>query len=79
MRSPAGAREEPLPEAHAETPAPAPTGRSSGVLDGEARAVLDRALGELPAEQRAVFMLRVFEELSYREIAEALGHRRWAR
>jgi RNA polymerase sigma-70 factor (ECF subfamily) len=35
--------------------------------------MLDRALGELPAEQRAVFCLRVFEELSYREIADALG------
>ena len=26
----------------------------------------------LPVEQRAVFTLRVFEELSYREIADAL-------
>ena len=26
-----------------------------------------------PAEQRTVFVLRVYEELSYREIAEALG------
>ena len=35
--------------------------------------MLDRALNELPPEQRAVFVLRVSEELSYREIAEALG------
>jgi RNA polymerase sigma-70 factor (ECF subfamily) len=35
--------------------------------------VLDRALGGLPAEQRAVFVLRVVEEMSYKEISEALG------
>ena len=37
--------------------------------------MLEEALGQLPAEQRAVFVLRAFEELSYKEIAEALGHR----
>ena len=36
--------------------------------------MLDRALDGLSAEQRAVFVLRVFEELSYQEIAEALEH-----
>lgn len=64
--------EQPLPD-----PAPEPASRAPGplerLLDGEARAVLDGALEALPAEQRAVFVLRVFEELSYREIAEALG------
>ena len=71
VRSPQ-AREDALPDGHAETPSAAP-GPLQRVLDTEARAMLDRALGELPAEQRAVFCLRVFEELSYREIADALG------
>jgi RNA polymerase sigma-70 factor (ECF subfamily) len=71
VRSPQ-AREDALPDGHAETPSSAP-GPLQGVLAAEARAVLDRALGELPTEQRAVFCLRVFEELSYREIADALG------
>jgi RNA polymerase sigma-70 factor (ECF subfamily) len=71
VRSPE-AREEELPEGHAETPAP-DGGPLAGVLENEARAVLDAALDRLPAEQRAVFVLRVTEELSYREIAEALG------
>jgi len=71
VRSPE-AREDALPDGHAETPSAAP-GPLQGVLDAEARALLHRALGDLPAEQRAVFCLRVFEELSYREIAESLG------
>ncbi|HEY3121615.1 MAG TPA: sigma-70 family RNA polymerase sigma factor [Vicinamibacteria bacterium] len=54
--------------------APASSGDPlAGLLEKEAQAVLDRALDELPPEQRAVFVLRVSEELSYREIAEALG------
>jgi RNA polymerase sigma-70 factor (ECF subfamily) len=71
VRSPE-AREAPLPEGHAETPAPG-RGALDLVLEREAREVLERALGDLPAEQRAVFALRTFEELSYREIADALG------
>ena len=35
--------------------------------------MLERALLSLPDEQRAVFALRTFEEMSYREIADALG------
>jgi RNA polymerase sigma-70 factor, ECF subfamily len=70
VRSPQ-AREEGLPEGHGETPAPTEDPLTH-VLDGEAQALLETALGRLPAEQRAVFTLRVFEELSYREIAEAL-------
>ena len=65
-------REEELPEGHAETPAPSGGNPLSRVLDREAKAVLDAAMERLPAEQRAVFALRVVEELSYREIAEAL-------
>jgi RNA polymerase sigma-70 factor, ECF subfamily len=71
VRSPE-ARETPLPEGHAETPAPG-RGALDLVLEREAREVLERALHALPAEQRAVFALRTFEELSYREIADALG------
>jgi RNA polymerase sigma-70 factor (ECF subfamily) len=71
VRSPE-AREEELPAGHAETPAPDHGGPLSGVLEKEARAMLDAALERLPAEQRAVFVLRVVEELSYREIADAL-------
>ncbi len=37
--------------------------------DGQLRAALDR----LPARQRAVLLLREFEELSYAEIAQLLG------
>lgn len=65
-------REEELPEGHAEMPAPAAGSPLARVLDREARAVLDAAMARLPAEQRAVFALRVVEELSYKEIAEAL-------
>jgi RNA polymerase sigma-70 factor, ECF subfamily len=71
VRSPE-AREEGLPEGHGETPAPTEDPLTR-VLEGEAQAVLEAALGQLPAEQRAVFTLRVHDELSYREIAEALG------
>jgi RNA polymerase sigma-70 factor, ECF subfamily len=71
VRSPE-ARESPLPDGHAETPAPG-QGALDLVLEREAREVLERALQGLPAEQRAVFALRTFEELSYREIADALG------
>jgi RNA polymerase sigma-70 factor (ECF subfamily) len=71
VRSPE-AREEALPEGHRERQAT--TGDPlAGVLEGEAAEVLDRALGGLPAEQRAVFVLRVVEEMSYKEISEALG------
>jgi len=70
LRSPV-AREQELPEGHAETPSCAPDALA-GVLADEAKRVLDQALAQLPAEQRAVFVLRTVEELSYREIAEAL-------
>ena len=42
------AREEPLPEGHAETPAPG-MGALEMVLEREAREVLERALQDLPA------------------------------
>jgi RNA polymerase sigma-70 factor (ECF subfamily) len=37
------------------------------------RRVLDRALSVLPERQRAAFLLREVEDLSFREVAEALG------
>ena len=66
------AREQELPEGYAEAPTrdPGPLGQ---MLDREACAVLDQAVARLPEEQRAVFVLRVSENLSYQEIAEALG------
>lgn len=71
VRSPE-AREEGLPEGYGERPAsrPDPLGQ---VLEQEARDALEGALARLPAEQRAVFVLRAMEEMSYKEIAEALG------
>jgi RNA polymerase sigma-70 factor (ECF subfamily) len=71
VRSPV-AREDPLPEGHGETRA-AQGSPLDGVLDGEAQRLLHEALATLPPEQRAVFVLRAVEEMSYGEIAEALG------
>jgi RNA polymerase sigma-70 factor (ECF subfamily) len=70
VRSPES-REEGLGEGHAEQKDPAedPLAR---VLDAEASEVLERALAGLPVEQRTVLTLRVTEEMSYKEIAEAL-------
>ncbi len=70
VRSPE-AREEGLPEGHAEAPSLAP-GPLAGVLDREAHDRLQDAMALLSAEQRAVFVLRAVEGLSYKEIAEAL-------
>lgn len=71
VRSPR-AREEGLPEGHGESQASSES-PLEGVLDAEARRVLDAAVNELPREQRAVFTLRVYEEQSYKEIALGLG------
>lgn len=70
VRSPES-REEALPESLAETPT-ADQGPLGGILESEGREVLDKAMERLSPEQRAVFVLRVFEELSYQEIADAL-------
>ncbi len=43
------------------------------VLDGELRAVLDRAVSALPETLRSVFVLRDIEGLSTGETAETLG------
>jgi RNA polymerase sigma-70 factor (ECF subfamily) len=71
VRSPR-AREEGLPEEHLATPATGPDPLVR-VLDAEAGRVLDQAVAALPVEQRAVFVLRVYEDLSYDEIARTLG------
>ena len=71
VRSPR-AREEGLPDGHAETRTNAP-GPLGALLDAEGATVLEKAMGQLPQEQRAVLVLRVVEELSYAEIAETLG------
>jgi RNA polymerase sigma-70 factor (ECF subfamily) len=71
VRSPQ-AREEGLPETLADEPSP-DEGPLVGVLEKEGRAALDSAMERLSPEQRAVFVLRVFEELSYQEIAQTLG------
>jgi RNA polymerase sigma-70 factor (ECF subfamily) len=70
VRSPE-AREEGLPEGHEETPS-SQQGPLGGVLEGEAHDQLKEALASLSVEQRAVFVLRAVEGLSYKEIAEAL-------
>ena len=71
VRSPR-AREEGLPEGHAETRSSGP-GPLGALLDAEGARVLEAAMGQLPQEQRAVLVLRVVEDLSYAEIAETLG------
>jgi RNA polymerase sigma-70 factor (ECF subfamily) len=43
------------------------------LLSREGLALLARAVGRLPAEYRAAFLLRAEEDLSFREIAEVLG------
>ena len=65
-------REEALPEDPPEASRPA-SGPLEAALEEEARTQLERAVATLPAEQRAVFVLRVVEEMSYKEIAETLG------
>jgi RNA polymerase sigma-70 factor (ECF subfamily) len=70
VRSPVS-REDPLPEGHGETRA-AGGNPLDAVLDGEAQELLQEALEALPPEQRAVFVLRAVEEMSYAEIADAL-------
>jgi RNA polymerase sigma-70 factor, ECF subfamily len=70
VRSPQ-AREQELPEGHHEMPSTA-SDPLAGVLEDEAQRVLQQALAALPPDQRAVLVLRVVEDFSYREIADAL-------
>jgi RNA polymerase sigma-70 factor (ECF subfamily) len=51
-------------------PAPGPDRRAERLADAE---VLERRIAELPNVQRAVVVLRTYNDLPYREIAEILG------
>jgi RNA polymerase sigma-70 factor (ECF subfamily) len=44
-----------------------------GLEQEETRAALDAALDQLTPEHRAVFLLHTVDEMSYQEIAEAVG------
>lgn len=55
------------------SPGPTTAGGESRVLAGERDDAVDRALLSLSPELRAVVVLRHFEDLSYDEIAQALG------
>ncbi|MCI0462298.1 MAG: RNA polymerase sigma factor [Gemmataceae bacterium] len=60
---------QPFPE-HVAAPQTAPPEEA---MSREALQQLARAVGRLPRDFRAAFLLRVEEDLSFREIAEALG------
>lgn len=62
-------REEPLGDRE---PAPYRDLPQDELLRREAERKFQEALGALPYDQRAVFVLRVFEDQSYRDIARAL-------
>ncbi len=54
--------------------APSPHGCPEGAcIEREEVALLDRALGELSEDRRAMLVLRLDHELSYEEIATAMG------
>ena len=54
--------------------APAPRACPEGAcIEREEVALLDRALGELSEDRRAILVLRLDHELSYEEIATAMG------
>jgi RNA polymerase sigma-70 factor (ECF subfamily) len=57
-------------ERHLADPGPAPDRRAERRSEAE---VLERRIAELPNVQRAVVVLRTYDELSYREIAAILG------
>lgn len=56
-----------------DTPDDPAAGPDELVAGRETGAALEQALGELPVEQRSVLLLRAHEEMSYQEIADALG------
>ena len=43
------------------------------IIEQERRAFVENALGELPKKQRAVFVLRMYEDKSFNEIASIMG------
>lgn len=66
----AAKREEPLGDRE---PAPCRDTPLDELQNREAEGWFRKALGALPSDQRAVFVLRVFEDQSYRDIARILG------
>lgn len=48
-------------------------GISEGLIGREQRRSLAEAVAGLPPKQRSVLVLRIYEELSFREIAESVG------
>ena len=66
-------REKPLDERAAAAPSTPETEVEDRVDAAQARARLSRHLRALPAEFREALVLREFEDLSYREIADVLG------
>jgi RNA polymerase sigma-70 factor (ECF subfamily) len=53
--------------------APSPDDPAESVARRERRQAVTRALGEIPSEQREVLILKEFEGLKFREIADILG------
>lgn len=51
---------------------PSPDDPSAGVELGEMESALRRGIAELPEKQKAVFVMRYYDELSYEEIAKVL-------
>jgi len=62
-----------VPESAADAAAVAPPAAAERLEAGEDARALRQAVGALPTKQRMTLELRVYEELSFREIAEALG------
>jgi RNA polymerase sigma-70 factor (ECF subfamily) len=65
----AARREEPLGDRE---PVPYRDMPQDELLGREAERMFQEALGSLPSDQRSVFILRVFENMSYRDIARNL-------
>jgi RNA polymerase sigma-70 factor (ECF subfamily) len=63
----------PLPQSDSETESPDIADPKPQAADSSLRRDLDAALAKLPPDQRAVFVLRVDEELSYNEISDMLS------
>src|SRR5262249_28691742 len=54
-------------------PPPAPQHPTAGLERADLRPLLDQALATLPEAQRRTFVLHADAEMSYREVAEAMG------
>ena len=68
----AARRHEVQPDEGSDRPSEAPS-PSQAVADGEAARGLRRALAQLPPQQRAVVILRTWQDLSFKEIASTLS------